>query len=211
MDRMDGMENLDEHTAAIIGIAYEVMNEVGCGFREKAYERAMIREFQFRSIPCDQQKSFTLFYKDTAIDTLIRISFANNTSLRSAFSGPVLLAHSHRSTLCLDENQPAWGFDSTFRVGGSVQPPKVKKRVEPHFPDSAIEAMGAGRNVFVLVESVISSTGCVRSMRILEQSPFPAMNGAALMALSQWTFTPGAVDGKPVDVIFNMLFNFKTR
>ena len=71
MDRMDGMENLDEHTAAIIGIAYEVMNEVGCGFREKAYERAMIREFQFRSIPCDQQKSFTLFYKDTAIDTLI--------------------------------------------------------------------------------------------------------------------------------------------
>ena len=147
----------------------------------------------------------------TAIDTLIRISFANNTSLRSAFSGPVLLAHSHRSTLCLDENQPAWGFDSTFRVGGSVQPPKVKKRVEPQFPDSAIEAMGAGRNVFVLVESVISSTGCVRSMRILEQSPFPAMNGAALMALSQWTFTPGAVDGKPVDVIFNMLFNFKTR
>ncbi len=63
--------SLDEQTATIIGIAYEVMNEVGCGFREKAYERAMIREFQFRAIPCDRQKSFPLFYKDTEIDTLI--------------------------------------------------------------------------------------------------------------------------------------------
>jgi GxxExxY protein len=68
---MDGMKNLDEQTATIIGIAYEVMNEIGCGFREKAYERAMVREFQLRSIPYDQQRQFTLFYKDTPIDLLI--------------------------------------------------------------------------------------------------------------------------------------------
>jgi GxxExxY protein len=71
MDRMDRMKNLDEQTATIIGIAYEVMNEVGCGFREKAYERAMVREFQLRSIPYDQQKEFALLYKDTQIDTLV--------------------------------------------------------------------------------------------------------------------------------------------
>jgi GxxExxY protein len=68
---MDGMKNLDEQTATIIGIAYEVMNEIGCGFREKAYERAMVREFQLRSIPYDQQRQFTLFYKDTPIDLLV--------------------------------------------------------------------------------------------------------------------------------------------
>ncbi len=68
---MDRMKNLDEQTATIIGIAYEVMNEVGCGFREKAYERAMVREFQLRSIPYDQQKEFALLYKDTQIDTLV--------------------------------------------------------------------------------------------------------------------------------------------
>lgn len=68
---MDGMKNLDEQTATIIGIAYEVMNEIGCGFREKAYERAMVREFQLRSIPYDQQRQFTVFYKDTPIDLLI--------------------------------------------------------------------------------------------------------------------------------------------
>lgn len=62
---------LEMATHTILGIAFEVMNEVGCGFREKAYERAMVREFQLRSIPHDQQKSFPVFYKDTQIDTLI--------------------------------------------------------------------------------------------------------------------------------------------
>ena len=68
---MDGMKNLDEQTATVIGIAYEVMNDVGCGYREKAYERAMIRELQLRAIPYDQQRQFPLFYKDIQIDILI--------------------------------------------------------------------------------------------------------------------------------------------
>ncbi len=62
---------LEKETGAIIGIAYEVMNEVGCGFREKAYERGLVREFQLGSIPYDQQKVFPLIYKDSVIDTLI--------------------------------------------------------------------------------------------------------------------------------------------
>ena len=92
-----------------------------------------------------------------------------------------------------------------------MQPPKVKKRVEPIFPASARQSMGHGRNVLVIVDSVISKTGCVRSMRVVEQSPYPELNGAALMALSQWTFAPGYLDGKPVDVHFNLTINFKTR
>jgi GxxExxY protein len=67
---MDVM-NLKDETGTIIGIAYEAMNELGYGFREKAYERAMVREFQLQSIPYDQQRQFPLNYKDTLIDTLI--------------------------------------------------------------------------------------------------------------------------------------------
>lgn len=70
MDKMDRM-NLETETKEIIGIAFEVMNGVGCGYREKAYERAMVREFQLRSIPYDQQKIFPLVYKDIEIDSLI--------------------------------------------------------------------------------------------------------------------------------------------
>ncbi|HEU4887720.1 MAG TPA: energy transducer TonB [Thermoanaerobaculia bacterium] len=144
-----------------------------------------------------------------ALDTLLRLSLADNMSLRSSFSGPILLAHADRSTLCLDEPLPQVGAMSTYRVGGAVQPPKVKKRVEPIFPESARESMGPNRTTMVIVESVISSTGCVRSIRLVEQSPYAALNGAAVMALSQWTFTPGYLDRKPVDVLFNLTVNFK--
>ncbi len=73
---MDGIPkiygmDLENETKQVIGIAFEVMNEVGCGFREKAYERAMVREFQLGTIPHDQQRQFPLVYKDTLIDTLI--------------------------------------------------------------------------------------------------------------------------------------------
>jgi len=63
--------DLESETKTIIGMAYEIMNEIGCGLREKAYERALVREFQLRSIAFDQQRQFPVIYKDTLIDTLI--------------------------------------------------------------------------------------------------------------------------------------------
>ena len=63
--------DLEAETTELIGIAFDVMNEVGCGLREKAYERAMVREFQLLTIAYDQQRQFPVMYKDTEIDTLI--------------------------------------------------------------------------------------------------------------------------------------------
>jgi TonB family protein len=146
-----------------------------------------------------------------ALETLLRVSLASNTSLRSPLTGGVLLVHARKVPLCLDETLPGSEITSTFRTGGNVQAPKVKKRVEPLFPRGVLEAMGNARNVLVIIESVITKEGCVRSMRLLTQSPYPELNGAALLALSQWRFTPGYLDGKPVDVIFNLTVNFKTN
>jgi Arc/MetJ family transcription regulator len=145
-----------------------------------------------------------------ALETLLRVSFASNTSLRSPLTAGVLLVHGRQEPLCLDERLPGSEITSTLRTGGNVQAPKVKKRVEPRFPTSALNAMGSARNVIVIIESVITKEGCVRSMRLLTQSPYPELNGAALLALSHWRFTPGYLDGKPVDVIFNLTVNFKT-
>lgn len=146
-----------------------------------------------------------------ALETLLRVSFASNTSLRSPLTGGVLLVHGRKVPLCLDEQLPGSEITSTLRTGGNVQAPKVKKRVEPQFPRSALNAMGNARNVMVIIESVITREGCVRNMRLVTQSPYPELNGAALLALSQWQFTPGYLDGKPVDVIFNLTVNFKTN
>jgi TonB family protein len=146
-----------------------------------------------------------------ALNTVLRLSMAKNTSPRSGFTGPVLLAGTARNGLCLDENAPDATEGSIYRVGGAVQAPQVTRRVEPNFPASARQSMGGGRNVLVIVESVISTSGCVRNLRILSQSPYPEINGAAVMALSQWKFRPAYLDGKPVDVIFNLTINFMTQ
>ena len=144
-----------------------------------------------------------------ALETLLRVSYATNTSLRSPFTAPVMLVRPSRAGLCLDEDPPDASITSTFRVSGAVQAPKVRKRVEPKFPESTRRAMGSARNVLVVVEAVISKNGCVRSLRLVEQSPYPELNGAAVMALAQWTFAPGTLDGKPVDVQFTLTINFK--
>jgi protein TonB len=144
-----------------------------------------------------------------ALETLLRVSYATNTSLRSPFTSPVLLVRPERGGMCLDEAPPADTMTSTLRVGGAVEAPKVLKRAEPRFPESARHALAGTGGVAVVVESVIAKEGCVRNLRLLEQSPYPELNGAALMALSQWKFAPGQVDGKPADVLFNLTINFE--
>ncbi|WP_411845865.1 GxxExxY protein [Roseibacillus persicicus] len=60
-----------EESGQVLSCAFEVHNVLGKGLREKAYERALVREFQLRNIPFDQQKQFPVFYKDTQVDVFI--------------------------------------------------------------------------------------------------------------------------------------------
>lgn len=146
-----------------------------------------------------------------AVETLVRMSLASNTSMLSPRTGSVILVHASRAPMCLDESLPGPEITSTFRTAANVQPPKVKKRVEPIFPERTRRAMGSGSNVRISMESVIAKEGCVRNIRLLEQSPYPELNGAAVVALSQWMFYPGTLDGTPVDVIFALQTEFKNR
>src|SRR5205085_10942020 len=130
------------------------------------------------------------------------------TSLRSELSGPLLLVKAANAALCINEPPPSERH-RLVRAGGAVKAPIARTRVEPAFPDNARRSMPMDSNVLVMVESVISRDGCIRSMRLLRQSPFPDLNGAALLALSRWTFVPGYVDGKPADVIFTLTVNFR--
>ena len=62
---------LKDEVYEIVSCAFEVMNEIGHGFREKTYERALAREFALRKIDYEQQREFPVFYKETQIDTFI--------------------------------------------------------------------------------------------------------------------------------------------
>ncbi len=146
-----------------------------------------------------------------ALDTILRLSYATNTSMRSPFKGPVLLAKATNVLPCLDEAAPQYAPERLLKVGGDVKAPIKKKQVEPQFPASARYAMAGGKEVLVILECVISHDGCIRSVRVVRQSPFAELNAAAVLAVTQWKFVPAYFEGQPVDVLFNLTVQFKTR
>jgi GxxExxY protein len=52
-----------EETHAIIGSAFDVLNELGHGLNEKLYENSLVVEFKRRGIAFDQQRHFEVLYK----------------------------------------------------------------------------------------------------------------------------------------------------
>jgi TonB family protein len=90
----------------------------------------------------------------------------------------------------------------------NVQPPKVVKRVEPVYPNGA-KAFGVSG--IVIVECVIDKSGVLRDVHMRKGLPAATLSYTTMEALRRWTFEPATVDGKPVDVLFNLTVNFKLR
>ena len=64
---------------SIVGAAFNVMKELGPGFHEKPYERALIVELRLRGLTIDQQKSFKLDYKGVHVGDFIPDLIVNNS------------------------------------------------------------------------------------------------------------------------------------
>lgn len=55
--------NNDERTYRIIGAAFVVHGELGCGFLEAVYQEALEREFASQQIPCKAKPMIEILYK----------------------------------------------------------------------------------------------------------------------------------------------------
>ena len=148
-----------------------------------------------------------------AFDALARLSLAEPSSVLTPLTTSNLIFVNAGRKICLDERPPSDRLAPTWSRGdpADVRPPAVKRRVEPQFPESAREAMGPNASVLVVVEALITESGCVRSVRLVSQSPFPEINGAAVLAIQKWEFSPALMNGEPVDVVFNLTVNFKRQ
>ncbi len=62
---------LKQETRAIIGCAFEVLNELGHGLNEKCYENALVVEFGLQSIASCQQRHFEVLYKGQRVGLFI--------------------------------------------------------------------------------------------------------------------------------------------
>jgi GxxExxY protein len=60
-------EKDEELAHAIIGAAIEVHRELGPGFLESIYDRALCHELTLRGVPFERQKELTVRYKDLDI------------------------------------------------------------------------------------------------------------------------------------------------
>lgn len=58
---------LNDLTHQIIGAAFEVSNEMGCGYLEKLYENSLMVEFARRGIPAESQSKLTVRYKGVVV------------------------------------------------------------------------------------------------------------------------------------------------
>jgi GxxExxY protein len=56
-----------DETRAIIGCAFEVLNDIGHGLHEKIYENALVVEFGLQGIPYSQQPEYDVIYKTVSV------------------------------------------------------------------------------------------------------------------------------------------------
>ena len=111
----------------------------------------------------------------------------------------------------VDIGQPAANTtpapDTVFHPGAEVKPAVVIYRVEPHFPQAALQIHMGGT---VVVKCIVDKNGNVRDAEVVTSS-FGAFNEPALNALQQWRFAPGSFRGKAVDTWFELTIRFQPR
>lgn len=62
---------LKEETGQIIGLAFEVLNEIGHGLHEKVHENSLVVGFTQTGIPFDQQRQFPVLFRGVQVGEFI--------------------------------------------------------------------------------------------------------------------------------------------
>jgi len=87
-----------------------------------------------------------------------------------------------------------------------VDPPILRTRVEPVFPEEARSSRESGTSI---LEGIITAEGCVDRLVILQPTREPLLDAAAIRAVRQWEYEPAIRDGKPVSVFLTITVNFR--
>jgi TonB family protein len=113
----------------------------------------------------------------------------------------VFLPHMKSLAACIDEAEaPA----VKINPGKNIKRPEKVKHVNPTYPPSAQKD---GKQGLVVVEAVISASGCVRTTAVIGSVDL-RLDIEALRAVSQWRFTPTLIGSTAVPVIMTVTVNF---
>jgi len=66
-EKDENLKRINKITEKIIGCAYKVMNEPGCGFLEKVYENTLAYEVKKLDLKVEQQKKIKVYYDNVEV------------------------------------------------------------------------------------------------------------------------------------------------
>lgn len=104
----------------------------------------------------------------------------------------------------IPEGPPPDEPEGPIQVGGDVKAPVKVHAPQPKYTELARKARIQG---IVIVQAVINKQGEVTDAKVLKGLPM-GLDQEALNAIRSWKFEPATLNGKPVDVYYNLTVNF---
>jgi protein TonB len=89
------------------------------------------------------------------------------------------------------------------RVGGEIAEPRLVHRVQPEYPQIAIDAKKEG---VVILEATVDANGAVQQVRVLRSEPL--LDKAATDAVKQWRYAPLELNGTAHPFILTVTVSF---
>ena len=109
-----------------------------------------------------------------------------------------------RDVFVIPEAPPAPEPDGPMEVGGKVKKPIKIHAPQPHYTEIARKARIQGT---VIVQAVIDRQGEVTNVKVLKGLPM-GLSESAVEAIKTWKFKAATLNGKPVDVYYNLTVTF---
>jgi TonB family protein len=137
-----------------------------------------------------------------ALQAVLSLTLADTATVIASHPADVVFLPLRREMLACIDLHPAGDAVPVGMDGLSM--PQLKREIRPTYPE---RARLAGIQGDVLLEAVVSSTGCVSYGRVIRQL-HPDLDLEALATVLHWRFRPALLAGQPVPILVTVGVSF---